>query len=451
MRDTKRAALAAMSVAAAGAAWKMSEAAAKRARARRVPKGKSALILGGGFAGVEAARELRRLLPAEALEITLVNDRPALVFTPLLAEAAGGETPAADTLVPLRNLLPDVHFVQGRVTEIDLGGRSATVAIGGQQASDTASETLSADQLIIALGSRTDFHHIPGVEEHSFVMKDARDAARLRGHIPEILERARVENDAARRKALLTIVVGGAGFTGVETMAAVNAEVRRLAAGWDGIASGEIRTILVDAVDRLLPQISEDSAEYARKVLEADGVEIRLSTKVTGAGEGYVELEGERVETRTLIWSGGIEPPAVVKALACKHGNGHALTVDRTLALPGHPGVWAVGDSAVVQKPDGGYYAPLAQNAQKEGAQVAENIVAVLAGEEPKPFRYHPLGELALVGPRAGIAEVMGIHLKGLPAWLLWHAAYLTRMPSSAQRARVALDWAIEAPGLPTG
>lgn len=451
--NTKRAALAAMSAAAAGAAWKMSEAAARRALARRVPRGKRVLILGGGFAGMHAARELRRLLHEEALDITLVSDRPALVFTPLLAEAAGGELPANDTLAPLRALLPGVRLVRGRVTAINLNTRHATVEVGGEDGGedggDTRVETLSADHLVIALGSRTDYHHIPGVEEHSFAMKEAKDAACLRAHLADVLEAARVERDAARREALLTIVVGGAGFTGVETMAAVNAEVRAMAKARRGLRAGDVRTVLVDAVDRLLPEVPGDLAGYAARELTKAGVELRLSTRVTGAGEGYVELAGERVPTRTLVWSGGIEPPPVVKNLACKHGNGHAVVVGHTLALPGHRGVWAVGDSAVVPTPDGGDYAPLAQNAEKEGRRVAENIVAVLAGGKPKPFTYRPIGQLALVGHHAGIADVLGIHITGLPAWLLWHAAYLTRMPSNAQRARVSLDWVVGAPGVP--
>lgn len=443
---TSRAVMAGVSVAAAGAAWKLSERAARRALVDRVPARKSVLILGGGFAGAHAAQSLRHLLPADALEVTVISSQTALVFTPLLAETAGGDMPAVDTLTPLAGLLPDVRLVHGSITEIDLKSRRATVELAADDGATPRMETFTGDHLVIALGSRTDYHNIPGVREHSFAMKSAEDAARLRAHILGCIESARSESDPEVRRALLTFVVGGAGFTGVETMAAVNAMVRATANDRDGVNSDEIRTVLVDAVDRLLPEVSEGLSKYAMDELTRAGVELRLSTRVTGAGDGYVMLAGERMDTHTLIWSGGIEPPPVVKNLVCRHGLGHALAVTPTLAVSGYPGVWAVGDSAVVPMAGGGSYTPLAQNAQKEGDHVAANIVAEITGRNPKPFTYHTLGQLALVGPRAGIAEMPGIHITGLAAWLLWHAAYLTRIPTNAQRARVALDWVAGGP-----
>jgi NADH dehydrogenase len=437
-----------LGLAAAGAAWKLFDAAARLRRARAVSPGTSVLILGGGFAGVHVARALRRLVPETALAVTIVSDSPSLVFTPLLAEAAGGEVAPDDALTPLQRYLPHVRFVQGRVTAIDLAARSAAVETrGGPDGSSLSVEVITADHLVIALGSETDFHGIPGLREHALVMNDAADADGLHRRLPDLLRRAREETDADARGALLTLVVGGAGFTGVETMAAVNAAFRRLANIQGAAAPGEIRTVLVDAVDRLLPQLSADLSAYAERELRSDGVEVRLSTRVTGAGDGYVEFDGrDRVSTRTLIWAGGIEPPEVVRALDAPHGRGRALAVDACLRLPGRPGVWAVGDSADIPRPGGGSYAPLAQNAEREGAHVAENIVAELAGERPRPFSYHTLGQLALVGPHAGVADLLGLRVTGLPAWLLWHAAYLTRFPTLAQRLRIGMEWLRGAP-----
>jgi NADH dehydrogenase len=432
-----------LGLAAAGAAWKLCAAAARSRRARAVPPGKRVLILGGGFAGAHVARTLRRLLPEPALDITVVSDNPSLVFTPLLAEAAGGEVAPDDALTPLRSYLPHVRFRQARVTAIDLAARSATIeTLDGPDASPGRAEVITADHLVIALGSETDFHGIPGLREHALVMQDAADAAGLHDRLADLLREARGERDTDTRRALLTLVVGGAGFTGVETMASINTAFRRMAQSQAGGQPGEIRTLLVDAVDRLLPQLSADLSAYAERELRRDAVEVRLNTRVTGAGEGYVEFDGrERIATRTLIWAGGIEPPEVVKNLDAPRGRGHALAVDPWLRLPGRPGIWAVGDCADIPRPGGGSYAPLAQNAEREGAHVAESIVAELAGERPRPFTYHTLGQLALVGPHAGVADLFGLNITGLPAWLLWHAAYLTRFPTFAQRLRVGLEW----------
>jgi NADH:ubiquinone reductase (H+-translocating) len=222
-----------------------------------------------------------------------------------------------------------------------------------------------------------------------------------------LLQRANAEPDALQRRQLLTFVVGGAGLTGVETIAAINDLLRESARKFPHVESDEIRTILVDPGPRIMPELSEELAQFASVELKRHGIEIRLNTKVTSAGEDYAELNGtERIPTRTIIWAGGITPNRIIKELDCHHSRHGAVVVKEELALPDHPGVWALGDSAEVPKPDhSGFYTPTAQNAVREGTTVGRNIAADLRGRPRERFQFKPLGELALVGRRGCCAN----------------------------------------------
>jgi NADH dehydrogenase len=456
-------ALLAAGAAAAYAGWKL----IRRARLERLnkdlPRGNRILIVGAGFAGTNAARELARLLPRpEHGEITLVDEDDYQLFTPMLTEAAGGEVEARHIARPLSDLPARITFERGRVAEIDLANRKVTLTNATKNGDSTEGDendkrdnggapgenrrTLEADQLVIALGSVPNFHDIPGVAEHSLTVKSLEDAAAIRDHVLKVLEHAEAESGDDERRAALTFVVGGGGFTGVETMAAVNDLARAGVERYPHTRKRDVRALIVTPEERLLPELSAELAAYAQRKLEARGVEVRLKTKITGAGRGYVELDGgERVETRTLIWAGGVKPNPVAERLDCRHGKHGGIVVDECCRVTDRAGVWALGDCAEIPKPDSkGTYSPTAQNATREGALVARNIVATLRGQEPKPFRYRPLGELALVGRHAGVARVFGLNFSGLPAWLLWRAVYWVKMPDALQRVRILLDWLLD-------
>lgn len=459
----RKVALLAAGAAAAYAGWKL----IKRARLERLnkdlPRGTRIVIVGAGFAGTNAARELAKLLPRpEHGEITLVDEDDYQLFTPMLTEAAGGEVEARHIARPLSDLPARITFERGRVTEIDLANKKVALTKatenGGAASGDDDNKsnnagasgenkrTLEADQLVIALGSVSNFHDLPGVAEHSLAMKSLEDAAAIRDHVLKMLERADAEPDGDERRAPLTFVVGGGGFTGVETMAAVNDLARTRVERYRHVKKKDVRALVVTPEERLLPELTAELAAYAQRKLEARGVEVRLKTKIKGAGEGYVELEGgERVKTRTLIWAGGVKPNPVAERLDCRHGKHGGIAVDECCRVPGRPGVWALGDCAEIPKANSkGTYSPTAQNATREGALAARNIVATLRGQEPKPFRYRPLGELALVGRHAGVARVFGLNFSGLPAWLLWRAVYWAKMPGGLQRVRILLDWLLD-------
>jgi len=343
----------------------------------------------------------------------------------------GGQVETGHIISAVRRLSPRITFAQGRVDDIDVDNKRVTITLGqGEDGIPTAQRTLDADHLVIALGSITSFHGIPGVQEQSLTVKSVGDAAAIRNRALELLERAADEGDPARRRDL----------------------VRDAAKQhYPQIAANDIRTVLVQPGSRLLPEISAALARYTQQKLQERGVEVILDTKITGAGPDWVELEdksGQKkvITTHLLVWAAGVTPSSVIEKLDVKRGHHHGIVVDASLAVPGHPGVWALGDCAEIPKPNGkASYAPTAQNATREGTQVARNIVAVLRGQQPKPFVYTPIGSLAIIGKRTGAAEVYGRHFSGILAWAMWRAIYLSKTPLLGKRVRIGLDWTLDA------
>lgn len=402
---------------------------------------KRIVILGAGFAGMSVAAELARLLPDEGNgEITLVDEDNFLLFTPMLTEAAGGELDPRHIAVSVRQLPPRVRFVQGVVEQADVQAKTVTVNVPeGPQLQ------LTADHLVIALGSVTNFHHVDGAEENAIQMKRLGDASTVCRRVLENIDRALVESDPAKRKALLTFVVAGGGYTGVETMAAVNDLLRDKAAEY-GLAANEIRTVLVNPESRLLGETSPELAQYAAGKLKENGVEILMGKSVTAIKPDAIELkDGQRIPCRCIVWAAGVKPSPLVESLSCEKGKHGGITTDPSCQASGFKGVWALGDCAEIPQPNGsGTYAPIAQNATREGTLVARNILAQLRGEPLQPFNYKPLGELALVGKRSGVARVFGMNIHGSLAWAMWRAVYLAKIPGFRQKARVASDWILD-------
>ncbi len=443
MRSSKRekAALVAAGITAAAVAqmvWSK-----RAAQNRGIGRGKKIVVLGAGFAGMTVARELCRLAGGEdGPEIWLVDRNNFLLFTPMLTEVAGGELDPRHIVAAPQRLSPRLRFLQGSIQEIDLHSRRVTVQTGVGYES---TRELHADHLVIALGSTTNYHHVPGLEEHSVGMKTVQDAAALHTRVLRCIEAADAEQDPAARRALLTFVVGGGGFTGVETMAAINSLAREEVRRRPQLSAAELTTVIVEMADRLLPELSEHLASSAAKELASKGVRIILKTGIKNASSDAVELKnGERISTRTLVWTGGVKPNPLVETVDCRRGHHGGIVVNSCCEVPERPGVWALGDCAEVPNQAGKAYAPTAQNATREGELVARNIVAALSGGQPRQFTYKPVGEVALVGRHAGVAELYGHGFSGLPAWMMWRAIYLSKMPGMAQRSRIAIDWVLD-------
>jgi len=410
------------------------------------------VILGAGFGGLGVAREMAKLYPDKAeCEITIVDQHNFSLFTPMLTEVVGGEIDEQDIICAIRDLSPRVTFEQGRVKRVDVENKRATITVGGEEPGIPAVErTLEADHLVVALGSVTNFHDVPGVQQHSLTMKTVDDARVIRNRALALLERADEEHDPDERRKLLTFVVGGGGFSGVETMAALNDSVRDSARHFKNVQPGDIRTILLQPGSRLLPEIGGELASYAMKQLQRRGVEIGLHTEIGGAGEDYVEADPpfrheQRITSHLLIWTAGVTPSPVLDTMDVKRGRHHGIVVDSCCRVPDHDGVWALGDCAEIPHPGAAStYAPTAQNAIREGPQVARNIAAAMRGDAAQPFVYRPIGELALVGKREGIASLYGFKFSGILAWAMWRAVYLAKLPRMEKRIRVGVGWVLD-------
>jgi NADH dehydrogenase len=245
---------------------------------------------------------------------------------------------------------------------------------------------------------------------------------------------------------MLTFVVGGGGFSGVETMAALNDLVRDVVRHYPKLRSLPLRMVLIHPGDRLLPELGAKLAGYAQRQLERRGVEVLLNAKIADAGSRYVVLEdSRRIDTHLLVWAAGVKPSPVIATLECPRGPHGGILVEPTLAVQGYPGVWALGDCAEIPRAgDKGAYGPTAQNAGREGILVARNIAACLCGGQLKSFDYTPLGELALVGKHTGVANLYGRNFSGAPAWVIWRMVYLAKVPLLRKRLRIGLDWLLD-------
>ena len=407
---------------------------------------KRIVILGGGFGGVYAALHLERLLARQPeVEICLVSRDNFFLFTPMLHEIAASDLEITNIVNPLRKLLRRVKVFVGEVERIDLPNKRVLVS-HGRHNYDKHSHRLSYDHLVLALGSVTNLFNMPGFAELALAMKSLPDAIQLRARIIRSLEAANSECSFGDRQSLLTFVVVGGGFAGVETVAALNDFVREALPFYPNLRERMLRVVLVHPGAVILPELGESLGRYARQELAQRGVEIRLNTRVTSMTENEVCLkDSPPIPSRTLIWTAGTMPNPLLSSLPCRKDGGRVL-VDEFLQIPDWPGVWAVGDCAFV--PDvsqpGKSHPPTAQHAIREGRVVAQNIALALAGRPPRSFSFKTIGLLASIGRRTGVARIFGFNFSGFFAWWLWRTLYLSKLPGFDKKVRVAFDWTLD-------
>ncbi len=404
------------------------------ARTTRRLRKKRIVILGGGFGGVYAAMYLEKLLARQsAVEICLVSHDNFFLFTPMLHEIAASDLEITNIVNPLRKLLRKVEVSVGDVNQIDLPNKRVLISRGYRN----DSKQIDYDHLVIALGSITNFYDIPGLAGLAVAMKSLRDAIQLRAQIIRHLEEANSECNLADRQSLLTFVVAGGGFAGVETVAALNDFVREALPFYPNLSEDMLRVMLVHSGPAILP---------AEKVLARRGVEIRLKNRVKSVTESKVFLaDGVSIPSRTLVWTAGTVPSPIISSLPCAKERGRLL-VNQFLGVPDWPDVWAVGDCAFV--PDirnpGQSHPPTAQHAIREGRIVAQNIAAALLGHRLKPFSFRTIGLLASIGRRMGVARILGFNFSGFFAWWMWRTVYLSKLPGLDKKVRVAFDWTLD-------
>jgi len=413
---------------------------------------KRILILGGGFAGMKTAECLEKELSRDpSVSISLVSETNALLFTPMLAEVAGSSLEPSHISTPLRTTLHRTEFVRGRVASVDLENRRV-VLDAAMGANESCRTELAYDQLVLALGAVSNYLGLTNVQKLAFDFKSLVDAIRIRNHVIEMFERADRENDPAVRKSLLTFVIAGGGFAGVELAGSLNDFARGILADYPNLSREDVRIVLVHSRDRILPELSESLGRYAQSRMETRGVEFRLNTRLTDARPGMVVLSDAEIPAETLVWTAGTAPNPLSKSLPLEKDKRGAVIVDPTLAVPGHAGVWALGDcAAVVDAKTGNSCPPTAQFALREAATLAKNIRARLESRPGRGFHFDSLGALCVVGHQTACAELTvpfargkSMRFSGLLAWMMWRGIYLGKLPGLERKIRVLVDWTVE-------
>jgi NADH dehydrogenase len=376
----------------------------------------------------------------KGIEITLVNRENFFLFTPMLHEVAASDLDLTTIVNPARKMLHRTNFFAGEILDINLTARKVVVAHGF----DHHTHTLDYDYLVLGLGSTTNFYGIPGLEERALTMKSLTDAMRLRNHLIAHLEEAASECCKVK-DPLLTFVVAGGGFAGVETIAGINDFVRGALRTYPNLHENMIRVVLVHPGPVILPELGEKLGVYTQRKLSERKVEILLNTKVTGVTERSVELsDGKVIYGNTLIWTAGTSSHPLLRKLPCAKERGRII-VNEQLAVGDFPTVWASGDCAAIpDRKTGGFHPPTAQHALRQGRVLAHNIMAAIRGGNPKPFAFSTIGQLAAIGRRTGVANIAGINFSGFLAWWLWRTIYLSKLPRFEKKVRVALDWTLD-------
>jgi len=399
------------------------------------------VILGGGFAGVATARALDRA-GRTRVDVTLVSRENFMLFTPMLPEVASGSIDGRDIMQPLRAELasrPSSRFELGEAIGADTAAQTVTL----RHPITHDEKTLAYDELVLAIGSTASTMGVPGVAEFAVPFKTMADAEAVRRRVVGALEAAAGTTDLLERDRLLRFAIAGGNFTGVELAGELRAFLSSILAYYPGIDPRAVELVLVESGERLLGHLPEKFGKYAAAVLSGRGISLRLREEVASVDDGGIALRGgERIASATVVWAAGEKPSPLAEALGLKTDRRGAIETGPDFAVGPH--VWALGDCAAVPRPRGGTYAPLAQNAIREGALLGRNILARMAGRPTRPFRYRELGQMASLGDRTGIVALPGGHmLRGLPAWLLWRAYYLGRVPGWADKTRIALDWSV--------
>lgn len=395
------------------------------------------VIIGGGFGGVKCAQTLRHELRRNDADLVLFNRENHLVFSPLLADAVGSSLSLQDVIVPLRQLLPEVVCRTEEVLHVDLARNEIEFV-----AHDGSSARLGYDQVVIAAGAVSNLNVVPGMADHAFPLKTVGDAAVLRTHVLQQLERAEVCADPEKRRWYLSFIVVGGGYSGVEAAGEINDLVRGSLRFFHHIQPEDVTVTLIHSRDELLPEISPQLREFAREKMAAAGVTIRLNCRVTLAtGEGVGTGDGF-VRGGTIVCTIGSSAAPFIERMDAPKEKGRLLT-EPDLRLRGRANAWAVGDCALIvnaldQRPS----PPTGQFAERQGRQCAQNLARVLRGAPTRPFSFRLLGQLCSIGGHRAVAELFGFRLSGFLAWFAWRGVYLFKMPSWGRRIQVGADWA---------
>ena len=396
------------------------------------------VIVGAGFAGVYTAKHLTKQLKANA-SIELINDNNYFVFQPLLPEVASGTLSAQDAVVTLRALVPGCKVRQAEVVSIDRDNQTVQLLQGSRR----TIISIDYDQLIITSGTQANAAIVKGMESHAFTIKNLSDAYHIRNHIIQCLEWADVSIDPQTKKRLLTFVVTGGGFSGVETIGEVVEMIHRALRYYPSISKDEIKAIIVQSGDCLLPELHPKLGAYTVQRFAKRGIEVVLNTRAERMTHSCVMLNnGRHIDTATVISSIGNKTPEFVASLNLELMRGK-LAVEQDLRVKGTQNIWALGDIAAIPLDSSGtqFAPPTAQFAVAEAASCAANVVNQLNDKPLRAFKFKPKGSLASLGSYSGVGEVFGIRLTGILGWAVWRGFYILKIPGFATKIRITLNW----------
>jgi NADH:ubiquinone reductase (H+-translocating) len=403
------------------------------------------VILGGGFAGAYCARALKSGLEESTHQnVALLANQNAMLFHPMLAEVSGSSISPLHVVNPLRLFCRGSSVFMGEVEEIDLEQKTVSFLPGPF----TPVAKLTFEHLVLAIGSVVDVSRVPGMPEHGYLMKTVGDAIRLRTDVLERLEAASIIKDESIRHKLLTFVVVGGGYSGVETAGQIWDLLRDVQRLYPRINSKEFRLVLVHSGPYLLPQIGQELGKYCEQQLKKRGIEVRLNTRVSAiTAERAILNNGEMIDTNTVVTTVGNATNPVIKKLIDRYqlpNERGRLKTEPTMQIKGYQNLWAAGDCSAVPLTDGSTSPATAQFAMRQGTHLGKNILAARNGESLEPFRFESLGEMASLGHRNAVGKVLGFKVSGFLGWLMWRATYLYKLPGLEQKAKVFFEWNLE-------
>ncbi len=425
---------------------------------------KHILILGGGFAGIEVLRRLQKAFQDDiSIDLRLVSRDNFLLFSPMLPEVSSGMIETRHIVTPIRSFCNRARFYEANVESIDLKDKHVTIShrVGRETGPiDSRTHILKYDFLVIAVGGETNFFGMADLPEHAFTIKTIGDAIILRNHMINMLEQADVEDeDEDLKTSLLTFVVVGGGFSGVETVGELNDFIQdSIKHYYHNIKRENAQVILVNSGTRVLPEVTEDLSEFTLQKLRENGIKVILNSRVTGATINSVKLnDGSEILTHTLIWAGGVKPGSLVANLVCERDKVGRIIANNNLEVQGisTTNVYALGDCASITDPNTGKpYPPTAQHAIQQAKVAAENIISSVKSSsisvqqrnnnKKKIFDYKTKGIMALIGKRNGVGILFEHKVQGFLAWWLWRLYYLGNLPTIEKKLRVIVDWSID-------
>ena len=403
------------------------------------------VVVGGGYVGMYAARHLQRELGPGEATVTVIDPESAMTYQPFLPEAAAGNVEPRHVVVALRELLRGCHVVAGRVTDVDPLARTVTADLA-----DGSTEEVPYDYLVLAPGSISKTLPIPGLAERATGFKSLGEAIGLRNQVLSTLDAANDCTDSARRRALLSYVFVGGGYAGVEAMAELQDLARYATRFHDNVEPSDLSWTLVEAMDRIMPEVSADLGAYTVAKLRERDIAVRTGTQLESVVDGRVVLsDGTEFDADTVVWTAGVAPHPLLRDSGLPLDEKGRVRCDATLRVHGHPEVFAGGDSAAVPdlaaKEPGAFCPPSAQHAVRQGKLMGANVLAALRGRPLREYRHRNAGSVASLGLYRGVAQVYGVKLTGLPAWLMHRAYHLATMPTAGRKARIAADWVLAA------